>query len=319
MPAKPTALPDLKVRKRITAAALTKEIAIPDPMWIYTATLAPDARSLLLGTAGAVVIVDLADGTHRRVEVAAATQDTVSKLRFTPDGERIVATCWNGFVAVLEWPSLRPIAAYSIASNRLHACAVLPDGNSAWVGGHDCKRTRVELDTGKTLAVQSGEWGWVSDAALSPDGTTLITSDAATVLRICDGATGTLRHELKLGIAHNILVDDTHALVPNLYSAIIDITDGRIVTKLDGEHKLGAAAAVYADSNTIMSVGQHDPHMVVWDRDSGRPLLTMKPLKKLAFASIIATGDSLVTIPVCELPIQVWRTAPLVEAARTRD
>jgi WD40 repeat protein len=317
VPAKPTALPDLKIRKRITAAALTKEIALAQSQWVYTATLAPDQRSLLLGVSGAIEVVDLLDGTTRHVEVKAGHHDAVSKLRFTPDGERIVATLWNGFVALLEWPSLRPIAAYSIAPDRLHACAVLPDGKSAWVGGHDCKRTRVDLATGDVLATQAGEWGWVSDAALSPDGTTLVTSDAATVLRLCDGATGRQRAQLKLGIAHNMIVGESLALVPSLSLAIVDIAAGRVVTKFEGEHKLGAMAAVYA-GDTVVSVGHHDPFLVIWDRTSGRPLLTMKPLKKLAFASVIVAGDQLVTIPLSELPIQVWRTEVLIEAARAQ-
>jgi WD40 repeat protein len=317
VPAKPTALPDLKIRKRITAAALAKEIPLPESTWVNTATLAPDGRSLLLGSSAAIVVVDLEAGTHRRVEVKAAQYDSVSKVRFTPDGKRIVATCWNGFVAVLAWPSLKQIAAYSIAKDRLHACAVMPDGESAWVGGHDCKRTRVELETGDVLATQTGEWGWISDAAVTPDGSTLVTSDAATVLRFCDGAKGRERKQLKLGIAHNIIVGEREALVPNLYLALVDVATGQVTKKLEGEHKLGAMAAVHADE-MIISVGQHDPLMVVWDRESGRPLLTMKPLKKLAFASIVVVGDQVVSVPLSELPIQVWRTAALVEAARAQ-
>jgi hypothetical protein len=41
-------------------------------------------------------------------------------------------------------------------------------------------------------------------------------------------------------------------------------------------------------------------------------------LKKLAFASIVVVGDQVVSVPLSELPIQVWRTAALVEAARAQ-
>lgn len=332
MPAKPTVMPDLKVRKQITAAALVKEIPLPAkqldrpdntiPTWAWSATLAPDERSLLVGSDGEIVVVDLVDATVRCVDVAAAHDERsggsqrVTQIRFTPDHGRACVTTMGGKLAVLAWPSLEQLASYTITSESLHACAVLPDGASAWVGGHDCKRSRIDLATGKVLASQSGEWGWVSELALSPDGATLITSDAGTVIRFCDGLSGRERSQLELGIADNIIVGATEALIPNLYTAIVSLPDGKVLTKFEGEHKLGTSAAVYV-GDAVVSVGSNDTLMVVWDRATGRPLLTMKPTKKGSFTSLVVVGDWLVTVPRYEAPLQVWRSAELVAAARS--
>src|SRR4051812_32804923 len=141
---KPTALPSPKDRKKITAAALVKEIELP-PGYIYCATLTPDGQ-LLLGRHGEVEVVDLANGKSKRVKVDAAQGDALSQVRLTPDGKRLVATMWNGSVAVLAWPKLTKIKVHKVAKDqRLHALAILPDGKSAWVGGHDETRSRIDL------------------------------------------------------------------------------------------------------------------------------------------------------------------------------
>lgn len=309
-------LSPLKLRKQITAAALVKDISAPEG-WIYTATPAPDGSALLLGTSGALHRVDLLAGTTRQVIVDAADRDAVSDIAFTPDGSRLVATCWSGCVAVLDWPTLRPLVTHSVATDRLHALAIMPDGRSAWVGGHDQKRTRIDLETGAVLASQHGEWGWLSAAAVSDDGSTLVTGDAATVVRLCDAITGVERKALKLGIAHNLEMAGEEVLIPSLRLATVNVTSGRVVKRFEGEHKLGATAAVFVDDGAlVVSVAQHDALMVIWDRKTGEPLLTMKPLKKGGFASVVIAGDHLVTVPYCDQPLSVWRTGVLARAAR---
>ncbi|MFY0533434.1 WD40 repeat domain-containing protein [Nannocystis pusilla] len=181
-------LAPLKERKQLMAACLERDIPLEG--WNYCATLDPDGAKLLLGRHGGILVIDLASGGSHEVEVPAAVYDAVSNVAFTPDRTRVIATLWVGSVAVLTWPELRCIAAHRVCDTRLHGLAVLQDGRSAWVGGHDGKRTRIDLGDGTVLAARAGEAMWMADAALSPDGELLVTADAAGNVRLCDPDSG---------------------------------------------------------------------------------------------------------------------------------
>jgi WD40 repeat protein len=315
-------MPDLKVRKQITAAGLVKEIPL-ETAFVHAARLAPDGRSILLcvqaAGIGCIDVFDVGEMTTRRVPIPSAT-DAISAIAFVPDGDRIVATCWSGHVFVLEWPSLREIKKHKVATTRLHGVAVMPDGRSAWVGGHDEKRTRIDLKIGRVIAQQGGESMWLSDAVISRDGETLITSDAATNVRLCDAFTGEQRAILRLGIAHNMKVTDGEVIVPNLYPAILDLATGEVSTKLEGEHELGARDMILVDDGKLaITVGFRDPLLTVWDRAEARPLLTHKLRAKGPSEAVFAVdaGAQLVVVPVLsEDPIQIWKSSVLLEAAR---
>ncbi|HSD86254.1 MAG TPA: WD40 repeat domain-containing protein [Kofleriaceae bacterium] len=304
-----------KLRKQLVAAALVKEIPVTG--WVYTATASPDGRTLLLGGNGAIDVVDLNRGSSRQVTPPAARREEVSRLAFTPDGKRVVATLWSGAVAVLAWPTLKQIAVHQVTDERLHALAVMPDGRSAWVGGGDEKRTRIDLRSGRVLASQQGERMWLGALALSPDGKTLVTGDAATNVRICDGKTGKQKKVTRLGSAHELVVTADEVLVPSLEFASVNLATGRVRKRFEGVHRLGARAAVVLDGGAfVASVGNHEATFAIWERASGLPRLMLKPLKKRGFETLVTAGENLVTVPYCDGPLQIWRTQALVDAAR---
>lgn len=310
-----SALPT-KLRKQLIAAALVKEISVKG--WVYTATASPDGRTVLLGGNSAIDVVDLDRGSSRQVRPPAARHEAVSRLAFTPDGKRVVATLWSGAVAVLAWPTLKQIAVHQVVEDeRLHGLAVMPDGRSAWVGGGDEKRTRIDLKTGRVLASQAGEKMWLSALAVSPDGKTLVTGDASTNVRICDGRTGKQKKVIRLGSANDFVVTNDEVLVASLRFASVNLATGRIRKRFDGVHRLGTGGAVLLDGGALVaSVGHHEATFAIWDRATGRARLMLKPLKKRGFETLVVAGENLVTVPYCDGPLQVWRAQALVDAVR---
>lgn len=300
------ALAPLKLRKELTAKHLVREIPVTG--WLYTGTLSPDGRKLLLGRHAGIDVVDLASGEIMTVTIPGAQHDAISQIQFTPDGSRVIAALWIGAVAVLEWPSLDQVALHPIAPDRMHGLAVMPDGASAWVGGHDEKRTRIDLDTGKVLASKGGESMWMSSAVLAPDASVLVTSDAATNVRLCDPQTGAERTKLeRLGIAHNMVCRGGELLVPSLTVSVVDLATGETRRAMTGEHKLGAQTAVFLDENIIASGGAHDPLLVIWRPEP----LVLKPYKKGAIEKLIVMpdGEHLLVVPRFDNPLQLWRIA----------
>ncbi|WP_434426157.1 WD40 repeat domain-containing protein [Nannocystis pusilla] len=310
-------LAPLKERKQLMAACLERDIPLGG--WNYCATLDPDGTKLLLGRPGGILVIDLASGGTHEVEVPAAAYDAVSSVAFTPDRTRVIATLWVGSVAVLTWPELRCIAAHRVCDTRLHGLAVLQDGRSAWVGGHDGKRTRIDLDDGTVLAARAGEQMWMADAALSPDGELLVTADAACNVRLCDPDSGVERRSLRShGIAHDMSFHGPELLLPALTTAIVDVASGATRAGFTGEHKLGAQTATLLADDLVATGGAHDPLLVLWNRADGSSALTLKPFNKGAIERVLRTpdGEHLIVVPRCDHAVQIWHATGLTEAAR---
>ncbi|MDC0716668.1 WD40 repeat domain-containing protein [Nannocystis bainbridge] len=310
-------LAPLKDRKQLMAACLERDIAIEG--WNYCATLDPDGATLLLGRNSGILVIDLVSGGSREVEVPAAVYDAVSCLEFTADRTRVIATLWVGSVAVLTWPELRCVAVHRVCDTRLHGLAVLQDGRSAWLGGHDGRRTRIDLDDGTVLAACADEQMWMADAALSPDGELLVTADAAGNVRLCDPQSGAERRLLRIsGSAQNMSFHGEELLVPSLTTAIVDVASGETRAGFTGEHKLGAQTATFVTDELVATGGAHDPLLVLWDRTDGSSALTLKPYNKGAIERVLLTPDRehLVVVPRCDQAVQIWRATGLVEAAR---
>lgn len=310
----PQALPPLPRRKRITAACLARELPMPET-FPYAALVTPDERTLLVGGSAVVHRIDLESGASESVRPLDGEYETFSQLELTPDGSRLVVTVWSGVVAVLAWPSLRKIAVHRVCNTRLHALAVMPDGRSAWVGGHDEKRSRIDLETGDVLAQQGGESMWMAEAVVAPDGSLLVTGDAGTNIRFCDADTGRERKVLRLGSPGRLSLAGAELLVPAIDTQIVDTSTYEVTTRCTGEHKLGAEDAVVTDGGAIVITGgNHDPTIALWNRD-GRPLLTLKPFKKGAIRAVRVVGEQLLVIGL-DAPAQLWHLPGLIAAAR---
>ncbi len=233
------------------------------------AALHPSGRWLAWATPAGLALGEVASGETQWSEPAIQ----FTEVRFTPDGERLLAYSPRG---VLRW--------YAVPGGELLGQRPLPSSPYSTTRNGDLVATRhgdqmrfwVLRDgtPGHTLAVD--ELG-VNSLALSPDGVLLLTGSWDGVVRLWETATGALLRELPASPEGTRDVqfspDATRALSADRDGVVRlwDLTRGERLREIDGDDGIPMGVRFVSGDEAI--VAYETGAIVRWDLDDGRERL----------------------------------------------
>jgi RNA polymerase sigma factor (sigma-70 family) len=152
--------------------------------------LAPDGRTLALGSIGPDLRVRLVDVTTGKDVRSLDAGGFVGALRFTPDGKTLA---WVSGKEVGTWDlgTGKEVRRGPAPADGLGVLAVAPGGKALALAGRDPVVHVWDAGAGRPLFSLEGQRDRVCSAAFSPDGKTLATAaDLDEAVRLWDAATG---------------------------------------------------------------------------------------------------------------------------------
>jgi len=209
---------------------------------IQSAAMAPDGRSVIVGSESQCFVLDATGGD--RIGTLRGHTGWIEAARFTPDGRRVVASNWN-HLRLLEGNESRPVShmiVWDVPSGRQINC--FPD-----VDGH------------------------TNSLALSPDGRQVLLNDKAG--SVFDLATRERRCALQHDSGSVVLTAFRSDGLLAEYSqldgdhmrdmSIRSVTDGQTLSTLESGHKEPLFARVLSRDGRYLVTGSWDKTAVLWD------------------------------------------------------
>lgn len=273
------------------------------PDEVLAVAFSPDGQTILTGCQDHRARLWRISGDWRRDRFP--HPDAVVGVAFQPDGEQFVTVCANGTGRL--WPTTGPVR--SAASPVFHhrpilAVAFSPDGKKVLLGSRD-RTTRVcEATSGKAVGEAITHPSPVHAVALSADGERILTGCGDGMARVWEASTG---RPVGLPVAH-----------PDAMRAVSFCPDGQRILTAGRDAKArvwevatglpagpGAGTALTLPSNGLHAVFRPDGQHVVagcaggvaqlWDRVSGKSLVTVRHEARVAAVAFSPDGQTLLT------------------------
>ncbi len=216
----------------------------------------------------------------------------VTSADFSPDGNRVVTSSWDGTVRIWDAATGREISEMN-GGGSLFTTAFSPDGSRIVTSLPDGAAQIWDAATGRSIVVLKGHENSVTSAAFSPDGSSIVTASADMTARVWDAATGRVISVLE---GHNDQVSSA-AFSPDgsrIVTASADMTarvwnaaNGKEIEVLEGHENSVFGAAFSPDGSRIITASG-DSTARLWDAATGRVLGVLKgheaPVRSAAFS-----------------------------------
>lgn len=236
-----------------------------------------DGRRAISGARGTAKIWDLASG--QAITTLDLKGDVPTGVGFTPRGPVIVLKTNQG-VEVKSVESGKRLYEYrSQAKYGVETAVISHDGSQLIIGNRS--PYKIELfDTAKfrKTATLPGQHYEIADAALSPDGSQLVTCGRDATVNLWDLKAQSLLKKWKYdqGLTSVDFSPDGHTLISGagqtLYMAssalLFDAASGKSLGKLEGAEQVTMAAGISADGNYAMTASNTEA-LTFWDLDTG--------------------------------------------------
>jgi len=234
--------------------------------------------------------------------------NTVVALAFSPDGQSLASSGFDGSTRVWGLATGRVRLTYTGHEGMVYHLTFSPDGRRIASAGWDSTVRIWQADTGQTIQVLRGLGEHVNRVAYTPDGRRLLTLDQDKTLRLWDLADGRTVWTLDGGDAETwhlmtlaMRPDGRMAAVAGAFPPIrlIDLESGQVVGQLEGQQKLVRALAFNHDGTYLASgdgdVGRSEPGEVrIWDVDRRETVQILAGIPKRSLRSTsarVATGS----------------------------
>lgn len=266
--------------------------------WLTSVAFSHDGTRLLTGGYDGAMVWDTASGDL--IRSFAASLSAVYRVDFAPDDTRIATahgirtTVWNAADATV----LLTISASSGFAE------FSPDGSMLLTAGWGAALWNSW--TGIGIRQFDGHQAYISSAALSPDGTKLLTGSEDTTAKVWDVANGSEIYTLRgnsgpvedVSYAPDGSMISTASGYPDGSVRIWDPDTGNLIHSFSGNTSGSHVAGFSPDSRSVLGVGL-DSTVRIWDVSDGRSLGRLPHLgyccNDVAFSpdgKAVATGDS---------------------------
>ena len=199
---------------------------------------------------------------------------SITSVAFTPDGERLIASCADGTVRVWRVADGQPLNVFFGHSGIVWSVAVSPDGQWCANSGDDQTVRVWHIATGQVLHVLRDHTHIVLTVTFSQDGTLLASGSQDETLQIWEVTSG--KHLRTLGGGHGAVY--ALAFAPSCtgqpflasagggkpYIYVWDVSDRRLVRRPAGFERMIRCLAWSPDGSILLSSG-HDPALRLWD------------------------------------------------------
>ena len=261
---------------------------VPRTPRLGLAALHPDGRTLALGLeGGAVELLDLSTGRRRTL----GRQETgVIAVEFSPDGATLATGGVDGKVMIWDVPSGQVRETFEGHEGRIgiRGLRFSRDGRTlysagpssviAWdVAGSDRLGRRFSFSTTPTSPA----------FAISPDGSVLATPDGKRSDHIALRDLRSLkqtRRPLAPGVGQISAIafgpDGTRLAVggerADSAPVLVDVASGTVTPPMTGGHDGGFISVAFDPSGQRLLTGGHDRRAIVWDVETGKPVLELR-------------------------------------------
>lgn len=232
------------------------------------------------------------------------------RLLFSPDGQHLLASSWNGSFKVWQLGAGKEIPYNSRGSRHRFA----PDGRRLAFVADDNKLLVIsQVDTGTPLLLLPGHGNAVADIAFSPDGQRLTSvSGEDGLIKVWPADTG--RDSLTLHghastISHVRFSPDGQRLASASHDATVKIWDAR--TGKDLATLYGHTAAVrhlaFSSSGRLLATASDDRSVKVWQVDTGKELQTLRGHKASVSSVAFGPDDRLLVSGSSDGTAKLWQ------------
>lgn len=245
------------------APVLAARVVMPHSDGVVSAVFSPDGRRILSSSHdGTAKLWDARSG--RALVTFAGHDGSLGPAQFSADGRRVLTF---GGDTQHRYPKLTPDGQRSLASTSLR---------------YGDQTARLwDAATGRPLLLITNAADQLSDAALSPDGTRIVTSSLDGAARIWDATNGALLHTLTGHVA-------------SVRSAQFSPDGRRVLTTSHGsKYNYTFHRTAQSRGSAGGSMSAHEDFIAgVWDANSGAPLARLKNLAQNGPFGLFGTEDS---------------------------
>ncbi len=272
--------PDLQIFELDNMAEIDL-IKAPTPAYLTAVALSPDGQTLAWALEDYTIqLVRLSD--HQFLHTLVGHTDQVSKLKFTPDGTRLVSASHDTWVRVWDMDgkqvgAFQPTGALDWLSQVL-GLGISPDGKLLATAPVDGPVKLWDLATFQKVAELGGTGAYeTSDVGFSPDGQ-FVAADLATGLflwKVSDGRVLLDNNSQINSMAFAFSPDGRFLAYANLYKVILSSPDGKQVFRtLEGLTSPVWNLVFSPDSSKLVS--SDGVQVRIWQTTDGKLIYTGK-------------------------------------------
>ncbi len=167
--------------------------------WIFALAFNPTSTRVATGSADCKLRIWDINAPEQPVEILASHKNWVRTVHYSPRGDFLASSGWDGCVKVWSAEDFSEIQSFQLA-DKVVSVSFSPDGRYLIAGGFNKSIHVWNTDTWELLRVLKEHYGIVWDVCFSPDGKHIASSCTDGAVRIWNFETGALEFVLR---AHN--------------------------------------------------------------------------------------------------------------------
>ncbi len=245
-----------------------------------------------------------------------AIRDDISVLHVSPDGRRVVASCYSGLVVVFDVCNRRIESVIAGTTGRSLKLAFHPDSRRLLLGSDAESATIWDAATGALLDTLPEAPLTANAVAWSPDGALIAVGHVQSGVQVFDAAT---RRELRRlqGVDQFPYYVEFSPDGRSLYAGdeggnicVWDVGSGELVRRLKG-HQHGVYVQGFSPDGARIVTGGWDNTIRVWDTADGHELLSLRGHTGGTPGAVFTPDGSAIISASTDATIRIWSARPL--------